>query len=140
MRLIGDYAEMDFGGASQELMAFAMQNQLIDETTQWLGLSFDDPHVTGSGHCRYDVSLTTRRDFEPGQSVGKKILEGGRYAVFVHRGSYEQIDRTYDAIYGQWFFASGYELRHAPSFDLYVSNMQDTPPADLITHVYIPIE
>lgn len=136
IRLTGNLAELDYAGARKDLMGFASQHELINERTQSVGVCFDDPHITEEENCRYDVAITVDKDFSPAGKVGKKVLKGGKYAVFVHKGPYEKLDDTYDAIYGKWLFESEVELRDEPTFDLYVSDPMTTAE----THIYIPIK
>ena len=140
IRLTGNFAELDYEGARNELMGFAFENELINETTRSIGVCFDDPHITKENNCRYDVAITVDKDFTPIGKVGKKMLKGGKYVVFKHKGPYEKLDDTYDAIYGKWLFESGVELSDEPTFDLYVSDPMTTAPADLETHIYVPIK
>lgn len=66
-------------------------------------------------------------------------MEAGRAAVFLHRGPYDTLHATWRAIYRDWEPASGEALRDAPPFEVMLNSPDDTPPADLLTEIWIPL-
>lgn len=67
-------------------------------------------------------------------------LPGGRYAVFTHLGPYTGLHALWTAIYRHWVPATGQRLRDAPGFDLYLDDPRRTPPEQLRTALYLPVE
>jgi AraC family transcriptional regulator len=71
----------------------------------------------------------------------KEKTAGGRYAVFLHRGSHEGMGATYDAIFSAWLPTSGVRLREAPCFDAYLNrDPRRTKPENLRTEIWMPVE
>ena len=48
-----------------------------------------------------------------------KVLKGGKYAVFTHKGGLSTIGMTYDYIWGTWILCSGQEIDYRDDFELY---------------------
>jgi AraC family transcriptional regulator len=61
-------------------------------------------------------------------------------AVFPHRGPYEGLLATWQKVMGEWMPASGLTIRHAPTFEIYVNDPDNTPPDELLTEICIPVE
>lgn len=55
------------------------------------------------------------------QGMCLRRIPAGRFAVFIHRGSMENIEHTFRYIYGAWLPASGMELRDSPCLEVYGS-------------------
>jgi AraC family transcriptional regulator len=57
-------------------------------------------------------------DFEEiTESLEPFLLKGGKYAIFIHKGSSED-HRIYSYIYGEWIPQSEYQIGHRPHFDI----------------------
>jgi len=67
-------------------------------------------------------------------------IAGGAYAVTTHFGPYSKLGDTYAALCGQWAPNSGYGIRSAPCFEMYLTDPENTAPEDLVTDVYLPLE
>ncbi len=78
---------------------------------------------------------------EPTAGVKHKVLQGGKFAVFTHKGSYETLNDSYHYIMGQWLPESGFEIRDVEGFELYLNrDPSRTKPENLRTDIYIPIQ
>jgi AraC family transcriptional regulator len=108
--------------------------------TKFIGICYDDPAITEPEKIRYDACLTVPDDFQPTEGFEVREVGGGKYAVTRHPGSYENLSQTYGALIGKWIVQNGYELRPEPPFEIYINNLKDTKPQDLITEIYIPIK
>ena len=68
-----------------------------------------------------------------------RILEGGLYAVFVHKGTVKDFPRTAHYIFNEWLPNSKYELDQRPHFELlgekYIPNDKNSEE-----EVWIPIK
>ncbi|OPZ77570.1 MAG: Right origin-binding protein [Alphaproteobacteria bacterium ADurb.Bin438] len=67
-------------------------------------------------------------------------IEGGKYAVFTHKGALSNLRMTYDYIYGTWIAKTDLKLKNCDSFELYDERFniknQETSEFD----IYVPIK
>lgn len=66
------------------------------------------------------------------------VLEGGLYAVFIHRGTPDQFQKTFDYIFLHWLPQSGYEMDHREHFELLPNNYKPDDP-EAKEEIWIPI-
>jgi AraC family transcriptional regulator len=137
MRHTGPYRNV--GQVWERFMAWAGPRGLIGPNTVMLGVGHDDPQVTPADKLRYDACMTVGEYFKPEGEVGVQEVGGGEYAVVTHRGPYDTIGQTAARLCGEWLPASGREPRPAPMFEIFRNSPQDTPPADLLTDLYLPL-
>lgn len=139
IRLTGDYAHLDYISSRKELGIFLEKHQLFDDRGSNIGICHDDPYITSSEQCRYDMSRVVFKDFKAEGIVGKKIVPGGKFAVFKHVGPYEEQEQTFDQIYGHWLFSSPFQLRNDPVIHRFLNSMADTRPEELVMEILMPI-
>ncbi len=108
------------------LMGFAYSHRLMKKETKSIGISHDCPDITPEDKIRYDACITIKQDIKPEGAVGVQTISSGRYAVFLHKGPYNRLGETYNAIFSQWLPASSKKLRDAPCFEIYLN--RDPPP------------
>jgi AraC family transcriptional regulator len=137
VRHTGPYANV--GQAWEKICAFAATRNLFGPSTASIGIGLDDPKITSEDKIRYDACLTVDASVAPAGEVGVQTIPGGRYAVFLHAGPYDQFVHTYDAIFRDWLPTSGERLRNQPAFELYLNSPDRTPPADLRTEIWVPL-
>lgn len=135
---IGDYNNV--GPAWEKLAKFMKEKKLFSFGTDFIGVSYDDPSVTESEKLRYDACASVKHEVKPEGEVGYKVLEGGVFAVFRHKGAYAGLSQTYDQIYLNWLPESGYELRDNPPMEFYLNDPDRTKPENLKTDIYIPVK
>ncbi len=66
-------------------------------------------------------------------------LQGGLYAVFIHKGLPSEFKKTMDFIFGEWIPASKYELDHRPQFEIFGEKYKNNHP-DSEEEVWIPVK
>ncbi len=137
LRHVGPYNEV--GATWGRLMSWAGPRGLLGPGTRIIGIVHDDPDVTPTEKVRYDAAIAVDRPVQPEGDFGAMEIPAGKYAVFTHRGPYENLGRSYQQIYGGWLPKSGYELRDAPAFEQYMNSLMDTKPQDLVTLIHVPI-
>ncbi|MEZ4594944.1 MAG: AraC family transcriptional regulator [Chloroflexota bacterium] len=139
VRKTGPYSEAS-AAAFATLLPFAYRHKLIHKNTRMIGISHDSPDITDPDKLRYDACLTLDQAIEPQGEFGLQTIAGGRYALFVHKGPYEQFTNTYTLIFGQWLTHSGERLRDVPAFERYLNrDPRRTKPENLRTEIYIPL-
>lgn len=139
IRLIGTYGSHDYKSTSIKMVKFMTKHGLFGPSTEQIGISHDDPRVTEGDKCRYDACLSIPHDINPEGEIGIKTIEGGKFAVFLHKGSYFNMQETFDAIFSEWIFENNIELRNSPIMEKYLNNPYNTEEKDLLTEIYLPI-
>jgi len=69
----------------------------------------------------------------------QKIISGGRYAVFTHRGTLRMLPQTFDYIWGTWFLTTKEELDWREDFELYDERFLGYDHPDSEVDLYIPV-
>ncbi|MBL4633976.1 MAG: AraC family transcriptional regulator [Kofleriaceae bacterium] len=139
----GPYLEV--GVVWERFVTWVLANNLIDGPDAFaqrnmFGLVPDDPDTTPTELLRYKACLLHSRQVAlPDGPVAQSQIPGGRYAVAVHRGSYETLHETYLDLIGRWFPQSSYVPAHSPVVEHYLNSPQDTAPALLETEVRVLI-
>ena len=67
-------------------------------------------------------------------------IEGGKYAVFEHKGTMDNIQMSFDYAYGTWLPNSGYEMDRIADFERYGEHYFGPENPDSITEIWIPIK
>lgn len=70
----------------------------------------------------------------------QKVLPGGRYAVFTHRGSLGMLPKTFDYIWGTWFLTTREEMDWREDFELYDARYLGYGHPDSEIDLYIPVQ
>lgn len=141
VRKVGPYSETPWQGFDA-LLAFLEQEQVRkDEIKAFYSMGLDDPQFVPSSKCRFDACVAVKRRAMPKGTVGLKTLPGGRFAVFVHKGSYNEIESFFQRIFASWYPSANIILADAPPFCEHIGLGDDRIPlSERITHLYIPLE
>jgi AraC family transcriptional regulator len=135
---IGPYATC--GQAWEKLCARLGRDGWLGGDSQFIGICHDDPEVTPPACIRYDACITVGADFRPLGEIGVQTVAGGAYAIATHFGPYETLGDTYCGVLGRWLPRSGRELRSLPSFEVYLTDPDNTEPSDRLTDIHVPLE
>ena len=74
------------------------------------------------------------------EDMDQQSLPRGKYAVFTHRGGFDNMRLSYIYIYGSWLPKSGFELSINPGFEWYDDRFLGPFNKDTIIDIYIPIK
>jgi len=141
IRIIAKYGEKaPYERAWKQLWQHAKEQLLLTGKTEYLGLSFDDPHITQDNKCRFYACITVPETTKAKGPFGRYSLPKSKYAVFTHKGSYDGLDSLYQAIYRVWLPESGKQLGNSMPFEKYLNNPDKVAPPDLLTEIHIPIK
>ncbi|MEW8322233.1 MAG: AraC family transcriptional regulator [Candidatus Thiodiazotropha taylori] len=132
----GDY--MEIGRTFEKLFVYASSHNLLSDKTRSIGLYFDDPKTVEQNRLRAfaAISVTDQTDLPEGDEVpDSNQIPGGTCVSLLFKGSYAELEKPYDWLFGQWLPQSGYEAADFPPFEEYLNDPKDTPPSELLTRI-----
>ena len=104
--------------------------------SQMIALFHDDPAVTPPDKLRADAALTLPASARAPAGLIEQHIPAGRYAKAIHKGGYEGLPATWDALKKEWLPKSGHKMG-GPSYEVYVNNPMTTEKSELLTEVYL---
>lgn len=145
VRHVGDYNSI--GAAYETLFGWAYPNKikhkknLLGKGAFTYGIFYDDPNVTDMDKLRSDACLSNTDDsVELVEGIEKKVIEGGKYAVFLHIGEYSKLKDTYNSIFSSYVKRNDVQLLDKPIFEKYLNrDPRRTKPENLKTEIFLPI-
>ena len=137
VRHVGPYEECE--AAWNKLMAWAGPKGLIGNDAVCLGISYDDPETVPAAKLRYDACITVPKETKGEGDVKIKEIGGREYAIFVHRGPYENLKDTYEYIYKKWAPTAKIPVSDDPTMEIYKNDPKHTPPDKLLTEICVPL-
>ena len=138
LRHVGPYDQV--GPTWGRLCEWAGPKGLLTPTVKAIGLCHDDPEVTPQDKIRYDACLTLAGEVVPEGDIGVQEIPGGRYVVALHRGPFSGLKDFYARLCGEWISSRGLEIKSGPSLEVCLKDPDETPPEEIETEVYIPLE
>ncbi len=135
VRHIGPYNEV--GRCFERLFEWA--TSVGGRPGRVLSLSYDDPDTIAPESLRSDACLEIRTDVPPPPDITVDTLAGGRFAIYTHRGPYDGIPEAYRRLFSLWLPQSGEEADDRPCMEIYRNTPLDTPPAELLTDLCLPL-
>ena len=106
---------------------------------QMIALFHDDPAITAPDHLRSEAAITLPAGAPSPDGLIEQQVPAGRYAVTTHKGSYEGLPATWEALKKEWLPANGYQMGH-PSYEVYLNNPMTTEKAELLTEIYLRLQ
>jgi AraC family transcriptional regulator len=131
---------MDIGPVFGRLNAQAAEHGLMGPETLSVGIYYDDPDTVPTGELRSHACITVSDSInEPLEGCELLTLDGGDFAIGVHRGPYASLHESYAWLFGQWLPSSGREPANTPCHEVYVNADQTAAQPELITHICVPL-
>ncbi len=139
IRHVGDYALLD--SIWEKLIAFASEHTLFNRHFAAYAIAYDNPDIAHHDRLRYDACISRTKEVKPikDEQIRTKTLDGGKYAVFLHKGDHANLTDTYDSIFGNWLYKSEIVLRDVPVIQKFLNNKREVSIDELLTEVYVPI-
>lgn len=139
VRRIGDYRETPWQ-AFGELNEFLEKEGKKSKIKGYYSFALDNPQVVDRNKCRFDACVALSDDTPPKGEVAQKMLPGGRFAVFTHKGPYTELEATFIKIFTDWYPMATARLADGDPFCEYI-NVADPsiPDSDRETKCYIPL-
>lgn len=100
----------------RSLIANAMSSDLISMQVYDQNLDFKD-FTPATLFEKWATNEVTNFDKIPA-NMKEFVLEGGLYAVFIHRGLVSDFPKTAQYIFGEWLPRSQFELDQRPHFEI----------------------
>lgn len=117
MRVLNCFSPGAVFEVASRLVRWAEARGLADG--QWLGYMWDDPEITASNLCRYDVAVEVK-DAPSGPEVSYLRFPAMEVAEIKICGSIELELRALDWLYGTWLPQSGYVPAEQPGFEAWI--------------------
>lgn len=140
VRRTGDYQktpEMAF----DVLITFLRREGKLRQISAFYGIGLDDPQIVELGKLRFDACVSLQERIVPKGEVGKKVLRGGPFALFVHKGSYRLLEKCLMDIFQHWYPNSNKEVADAQPIFEYPELLNDAiEEAHRITNIYLPLK
>lgn len=115
-----------------------LQHQFPGSGTDYFGVIADEPLIKEALDCRYDACAS-----QPAlrTELPSKMIMGGRYAQFIHKGAYDTIEETYRDIYAGWMLESKLEFGHTPVIERYIKHADNTDTIEeQLTGILLPLK
>lgn len=134
---VGSY--MQIGRSFDALFARVAAAGLIRPGVRMLGRFFDDPTSVAEDTLRAQAGIAGCADGALPAPVVRSTWPAAECAVLVHTGPYASMGAAYRWLFGTWLAQSGREPADAPVVEEYLNSPRDTAPADLVTHIHLPL-
>lgn len=138
VRHVGPYQEI--GKAFQQLGAIAGPAGLFQApNAAVLGIYHDDPRQTPADQCRGAAAIVVADAVPLPDGLEEDAVPAGRYARATHIGSYEGLPAAWEEFTSS-LGSSDLRPREGPGLEVYRNDMATTPPDQLRTDLYMPVE
>ena len=137
VRHVGPYPECH--KAWMILCGWALLRGLNLFRTTFLGLTHDDPQKVPPDKLRYDACFVVPEGIAPEGAVRIKDIPGGNWAVYVHKGPFEEFPDVYDMLLNRWLPSSGYRFKGGATMNIHLTAPDITPPEERLTEIRIPL-
>lgn len=127
----------------EKLIHWATENNLHPPSSQFIGISLDDPKVVNSQECRHDACITLPKNFNKTghREIQFRILDGGQYIVHHFYDSPEKLKDTYEYIFEKWLPESEYLVdKHRSNLEFNLNNPAEDPSGKSRVDLHIPIK
>ena len=94
-----------------KLFVYAGSQNLLGQNTRSLGLYHDDLKSVKQEDMQSKACITVAEDDElaGGDAPEKMLIPQGRYATVLFKGSYTELEKPYDWLFGEWLPNSVFE-------------------------------
>ena len=138
LRHEGDY--MNIGNAFGRLSIWAAGHGLMDAGVRYFAIYYDDPAAKPASELTSDACLMIAEGVPVPKEYRVLHTPGGRCAMLVYKGPYSNLEKPYKWLFGEWLPTSGEEPDDQPAFEEYLNDARTTPPAELLTAIYVPLK
>ena len=138
VRHVGPYEQVT--AAWMGLLMSPCVMPMINESTMYIGVCYDDPAKVEASQLRYDACVSAVEGFTPLAPIVETVIDGGEYAVCRHLGSYKNMTETIMYVYEKWMAESGRKPKSGGALVQIYRNLPiNTPEEKLITDICVPL-
>ncbi len=139
VRRVGSYQNSP-AEAWNTLLQFAQDHEIDLSKARRFSVALDDPNITEEDNLRFDACITAPKKLVEEGDVGRQTLPGGKYAVFIHKGSYDTLEHAFDNIFREWYPKNKDRVAEQPCFCEYLNmEIMKISPENLLTKIYLPL-
>lgn len=131
---------MEIGRAFEKLFGALAARNLLAPGLRMIGIFYDDVASVAEPELRSRAAIIGPENLPIDAPLEESMIAGGDYAVIRHRGPYADMKPAYEWLYGSWLPQSGREPGDAPCLEEYLNSPRDTPAADLLSDIYLPLK
>lgn len=133
-------AYMEIGRAFEKLFGTLAARNLLAPGLRMIGVFYDDVASVPEGELRSRAAIVAPSAPPSDPPLEPVTIAGGDYAVLRHKGPYADMKAAYEWLYGTWLPQSGREPGDAPCLEEYLNSPRDTPPAELLSDIFLPLK
>lgn len=133
-RSIGEYGSAKNNATMEEAKARAEMNGCSNQYTI-LGIPQDDPAVTPSEKCRYDVGILINDERQAASPAMYGVVEGGQYAVFILDHTREGVSNFWNQVF-QTIEQHQLSVRDEPIIERYTPNMIEQHLCEILVPIH----
>ena len=140
IRKTGVYATAT-NDAWRAMRAFIEANQLLRTGLRYFGVSHDAFQINKNVEISYDAAIVACPGARGKEGIEEVVLQGGKYAVFTHKGRYTYLEKTLSSILSKWLPKSSEKFDEKRSSYCEYIDMEGMKanPSEMITKIYIPL-
>lgn len=127
------------GDTFGRLMGMAGPLGLLGPATLTAGVYYDDPESTPEDELRSYAGIVVEGDAPVPEGMEEVVLAGGKHIVATHRGSYANLESSYQWLMGQWMPEHSVEMAEGPSCEIYRNSPMTAAPEDLLTDIIVRV-
>ncbi|NKB77328.1 MAG: helix-turn-helix domain-containing protein [Gammaproteobacteria bacterium] len=131
-------------GMFDTLIQWGLTKGIDPANCEVFSLSYDSPKNTPSEQLRSDacVAIPEKLQSRIAESDDIKIatLDEQRYAVYTHKGKYDDIADAYEQMIGSWAAESNEQIADKPFVEVYNNDCRSLPQSEWLTDLCIPLK
>jgi AraC family transcriptional regulator len=122
------------------LYDYLNQHGLTSQVQMRLGV-LRDMELLDTAQWRFDACFVLPEALQhiPVKPMERCLINAGKWAVFLHKGPYDTLWQTWSQAYKTWLPHSNMQLREVAPFEVYLNSRKNTPPAELLTEIHLPV-
>jgi len=122
-----------------KLYDYALINNLLLKKEEYWGICYDDTGITDTENCRFYACMIISKPIKSRltDKVKCMALPAHKYAVYTHKGSYNQLDSFYKVI--MLNIPQEYILGDGLILERYLNSPNHIAESELLTEVLLPI-